>query len=184
MSDTAQRIAAIANALPHPLVIAIDGRAAAGKTTLANALSALLCAPVVQMDHFFLPAALRTETRYAEAGGNVDYARFLADVLPHLLANESFAYRPFDCKSMTLSEEIQIPAAPVRIVEGSYALHPRFGVYAQLSLFCDVDRTVQRTRILARNGASAETFFQRWIPLEEAYFSAYGIRESAKMVVA
>ena len=51
------------------VVIAIDGRAGAGKTTFANELADLLCGEIVPMDHFFLPPELRTEERLAEAGG-------------------------------------------------------------------------------------------------------------------
>lgn len=66
-------------------VAAIDGNAAAGKSTLAARIAAFF-APrcsvnVFHMDDFFLPGALRTPERLAEPGGNVHYERFQDEVL-------------------------------------------------------------------------------------------------------
>jgi len=154
-------------------VIAIDGRAASGKTTKAMLLSAALDAPVIHMDDFFLPPSLRTEERLAQPGGNVHYERFAEEVLPHLTSGEAFVYRVFDCSRMDFHGLREIPAAPVRIVEGSYAHHPALGDYADLRVFTSVNEAEQMARILARNGEGmAEMFRTRWIPMEEQYFAA------------
>ena len=59
-----------------PFLLAIDGRCAAGKTTLAAQLARLSGCTVVPMDHFFLRPEQRTEERFLEPGGNVDRERF------------------------------------------------------------------------------------------------------------
>jgi len=165
-------------------VIAIDGRAASGKTTKAGLLSAMLDAPVIHMDDFFLPPALRTEERLAQPGGNVHYERFAEEVVPALRSGDAFSYRIFDCGQMDFAGERTIPAAPIRIVEGSYAHHPTLGDYADLRVFTSVDEGEQMARILRRNGERmAEMFRTRWIPMEETYFSAFGIREKADIVL-
>ena len=165
-------------------VIAIDGRAASGKTTKAALLSAVLDAPVIHMDDFFLPPALRTEERLARAGGNVHYERFAEEVIPSLHTGESFAYRVFDCSQMDFGGIREIPAAPVRIVEGSYAHHPALRDYADLRVFTAVNEEEQMARILRRNGERmAEMFRTRWIPMEEDYFSHFSIREKADIVL-
>lgn len=165
-----------------PVIVAIDGRAASGKTTLAAELAAILDAATVHMDDFFLPPDLRTETRLAEAGGNVHYERFREEVLPHLARPEAFSYGVFDCGRMALDGERAVAAAPVRIVEGSYAHHPAFGNYAHVRVFCTVDADGQMARILQRNGASmAERFRSEWIPMEETYFRTFGIEASADL---
>ena len=64
-----------------PLVIAIDGRCAAGKTTLAARLKDERNCNVIHMDHFFLQQEQRTEKRLKEPGGNVDYERFVKEVI-------------------------------------------------------------------------------------------------------
>ena len=165
-------------------VIAIDGRAASGKTTKAALLSAVLDAPIIHMDDFFLPPALRTPERLAQPGGNVHYERFAEEVLPGLCTGEAFTYRVFDCSQMDYNGVREIPAAPIRIVEGSYAHHPALSDYADLRVFTSVAEDEQMTRILRRNGEKmAEMFRTRWIPMEEDYFAHFGIREKAELTL-
>ena len=169
---------------PDVRVIAIDGRAASGKTTKAALLSAMLNAPVIHMDDFFLPPLLRTPERLALPGGNVHYERFAEEVVPSLKSGKAFAYRIFDCGQMDFAGFREIPAAPIRIVEGSYAHHPALGDYADLRVFTSVDEQEQMARILRRNGEKmAEMFRSRWIPMEEKYFASFGIREKADVVL-
>jgi len=161
-------------------VIAIDGRAASGKTTMAKLLQEILEADVIRMDDFFLPPALRTEERFQQAGGNVHQERFRAEVLPHLSLPAAFSYNIFDCSRMDYCGKREIGTAKIRIVEGSYSCHPLFGNYADVTVFSDVDGQTQLQRIRKRNGEEmAKLFRDRWIPLEEAYFHAYQIADKA-----
>ena len=165
-------------------VIALDGRAAAGKSTLAAMLSDILGGSLLHMDDFFLPPELRTAERLATPGGNVHYERFADEVLPHLNGRDGFTYGVFDCGKMALGGQREVSASVWRIVEGSYSLHPAFGDYADLKVFLDVDPETQMRRILHRNGAKmAEMFKPRWIPMEEAYFSHCGIRKKADLLL-
>ena len=157
-------------------VIAIDGRAASGKSTMAGQLGEILGAGIVQMDDFFLPPARRTEERLTKPGGNIHYERFLEEVLPRLSLPQSFSYRRFDCGRMDYGGERTVAEGRIRIVEGSYSCHPQFGDYADITVFSDVDSREQMRRILARNGETmAEMFRNRWIPMEEAYFEQYSV---------
>ena len=168
----------------RPTVIAIDGRAASGKSTVAQQLSDILDAAVVHMDDFFLPPALRTSERLATPGGNVHYERFAEQVLPHLGLNAPFCYDRFDCSVMRLTDTVSVPAASYQIVEGSYSTHPIFKDYADLRIFSDISPDEQFKRISVRNSASmAELFKTRWIPMEETYFKAYHIRENATLII-
>ena len=165
-------VLAKATALPDkPVhVLVIDGRSASGKTTLARQLASILKTDVVHMDDFFLPPELRTKDRYAEPGGNVHYERFMQEVLPHLRDPEPFSYRRFDCSTMKPGDMRDIRSGQWRIVEGAYSLHPKFGRYADLTIFYDITPEEQARRILLRNGERGLKMFQsRWIPLEELY---------------
>lgn len=166
-------------------VIAIDGRAAAGKTTLAAALASALGGSVIHMDDFFLPPSLRTEARYGEPGGNVHYERFMEEVLPSLRTSRSFSYRRFDCSTSSfLPEPVFIDGGGIVIVEGAYSLSPRFGRYYGFSVFCDIEREEQMRRIKARNGVvQAEAFRDRWIPLEERYIKAFSVDRAANLCI-
>ena len=168
----------------EPRVIAIDGRAAAGKSTLASLLKVALDAETVHMDDFFLPPSLRTPERLSEVGGNIHYERFADEVIPFLRRGEGFSYGIFDCGVMAINGSQEIKPSGWRIVEGSYSRHPKFGRYADLTVFCSVSPEEQMKRILARNGQwLAEKFKNEWIPMEERYFEASRIHEDSDIVM-
>lgn len=165
-------------------VIAMDGRAAAGKTTLAEELAVTLGGAVVHMDDFFLPGELRTPERLAAPGGNVHAERFAEEVLPYLRRRAAFRYRRFDCHRMDYNGWTEIPPVPVIIVEGAYSQYPQFGHYADLTVFCDIAPEEQKRRITARNGEEHWMVFrEQWIPLEEKYLAEYHIKENAMLTV-
>lgn len=165
-------------------VVAIDGRCASGKTTLAEQLSFVTDAGVVHMDDFFLPSQLRTQERLTEPGGNVHYERFGQEVLTALEQGGDFSYRIFDCKTMALGGERQVSGTGILVVEGAYSCHPKLGEYMSLRVFSDVESKEQQRRILARDGEEALVVFQQqWIPMEENYFAVYKIREQADIVL-
>lgn len=165
-------------------VVAVDGRSASGKTTMAEKLSAVTGAGMIHMDDFFLPPNLRTAERFAVPGGNVHYERFQQEVLPHLRDSGPFSYRRFNCSQMDYGEPRQVKESSWRIVEGAYSQHPALKNYMDLRVFADVDQETQMQRIRRRNGAEqTEQFAVRWIPLEEAYFRAFRIREKSDLVL-
>lgn len=154
-------------------IVAIDGRCASGKSTLADALGAKYGCPVIHMDHFFLQPHQRTAERLRIPGENIDHERFLQEVLLPLREGKPCAYRPFDCGTGNLGEPIHMEDGSLILVEGSYACHRALREHYDLRLFVTVEPKEQMERILCRNGAEmAELFRSRWIPLEEAYFDA------------
>ncbi len=157
----------------RPLLIAIDGRCASGKTTLAARLREICGCTVAHMDHFFLRPEQRTEKRYQTPGGNVDHERFLQEVLLPLHGGAWPEYRPFDCHTQRLAEPVCLERAPAVVVEGSYSCHPALRAFYDLRIFLTISPEEQLRRIAEREGADyAEVFRTRWIPLEERYFSA------------
>lgn len=170
---------------PGKCVVAIDGRCASGKTTLAKLLAIVTGAGVVHMDDFFLPPELRTLKRLQEPGGNVHYERFQQEVLPALERGEDFSYRCFDCGRMTYGQERKVIGKGIVVVEGAYSCHPKLGEYMAIRVFSDVESQEQKKRIAARDGEDALAVFrERWIPMEENYFTAYKIRERADVVLS
>ena len=120
------------------VVIAIDGCAASGKTTLAKKLSNMFNASVIHMDDFFLPLEKRTEERLNTPGGNIDYERFKEEVVNNL--DNDFTYNAFNCSIMKVDKEVFVKKTNLLIIEGSYSLHPYFGKYYDLSIFLDIDK--------------------------------------------
>ncbi len=161
-----------------PVLIALDGRCAAGKTTLARELRRDYGWSVVPMDHFFLRPEQRTQARLDQPGGNVDHERFFAEVLQPLRAGQTATYRPYNCHSGDFDDPVRVEPASVVLVEGSYSCHPDLWDCYDLRIFLTVDPQEQRRRLLVREGAErARVFARRWIPLEERYFAACGIAE-------
>lgn len=165
-------------------IIAIDGRCAAGKTTLAAELAEQLDGDVIHMDDFFLPPKLRTPERRSEPGGNVHYERFLTEVIPKLVSGEAFSYQRFDCSRMAPGDRIPVQNNGFVFVEGAYSCHPVLGNYMDRKVFLDIDRRNQTERIRKRNGEDRlQDFLQLWIPLEEAYFRAFSVEENADYII-
>lgn len=165
------------------VIIAIDGGAGSGKTTLSNLLHERFGAAVIHMDDFFLRPEQRTPERLAQAGGNFDRERFFNEVISSLGKNEPFSYQRFDCATMTLGDMVEVPFTPLLIVEGSYSHHPFFDGYYDLRVFLHISPAEQRKRILERNKEYSDMFFNRWIPLEERYFKTFSIKKQADFVI-
>ena len=186
MTPEALLVDAIKNRLKTrtPLLVAIDGRSASGKTSLALRLKETAGACVIHMDHFFPRPEQRTPERLARPGGNVDYERFLSDVIAPLKRGEPFSYRPFNCHTMTMGDAIEIKPHSVTIVEGAYACHPALWDLYDLHVFLSIDPAEQARRILRRNGeADAAIFRDKWIPMEERYFEAFQIPEKCDFFI-
>lgn len=155
-----------------PVSLAIEGRCASGKTTLADFLLRVYPgARVVHMDDFFLPPHMRTGQRLAQAGGNVHYERFLEEAGRGVRTGEAFSHRVFDCSQGGFSGERHLPAAALTLVEGSYSMRPELEPLYTVSVFLDISPQEQQRRIARRNGPEGLAIFNgRWIPLEERYF--------------
>lgn len=165
------------------VIVAIDGNCTAGKTTLADRLSKEYACNVIHMDDFFLRPEQRTPARFAEIGGNVDYERFQEEVLVPLTAGEEVTYRPFSCRTFTLTDPVTLPRKALTIIEGTYSLHPYFGDCYDLMIRLTVSPEVQRQRILLRPEFLHRRFFEEWIPMENRYFETFGISEKCHLVL-
>ena len=164
--------------------MAIDGRCAAGKTTLAKLLAAKYAGAVIHMDDFFLPAELRKPERFLEPGGNVHYERFLNEVAPRIKKGGPFKYRAFDCGRMDYGDWVFIPDTRLIIIEGAYSLRPDFIDLYDIKVFMDINPGEQRRRIVVRNGEAAYAgFAEKWIPLEEKYIKESGIIDHRDIIV-
>ncbi len=159
-----------------PVLAAIDGQCASGKTTLAELIRQVYDCNVFHMDDFFLRPEQRTPQRLAEVGGNVDYERFREEVLTPLDSGRPFTYQVYDCRTQTLAKVEDVPVKRLNIVEGAYSRHPYFGSCYHLEYCLTIDQNEQRNRILKRNGADMlRRFESEWIPMENAYLTKFGI---------
>ena len=164
-------------------LVAIDGKCTSGKTTLASKLTEIYDCNVFHMDDFFLRPEQRTRSRFAEVGGNVDYERFNKEVLSPLKSGQLFSYRPFDCKTFTLSNSVDVSSKKLNIIEGSYSMHPYFGDPYDLKILLTVDEETQRQRVLERPVFLHKRFFEEWIPMENCYLDDFQISNNVDMIL-
>lgn len=166
------------------VIFALEGGSAAGKTTLSKLFESIYDCTVFHMDDFFLQPHQRTPERFAKTGGNIDWERFLSEVLLPLSEGENITYKKFDCSSKSLSEEIHTTPKKLVVVEGVYSMHPELEKFYDFSVFLDISHEQQRERILHRNSPeSAQRFFNEWIPLENNYFEKTLIKQRCDMTI-
>ena len=154
------------------VLLVIDGRCGAGKTTLASRISEKFTCNVFHMDDYFLRKEQRTKERLSEIGGNVDRERFIEEIASKLHSDEDIVFAPFDCQTMSVKEKRIVKQTHVTIVEGSYAMHRSLRKYYDYIIYLTIDPNMQRKRIYERNPERYEDFINRWIPLEETYFTS------------
>lgn len=163
------------------LLVALDGRCGAGKTTLADLLKESIACNVIHTDSFFLRPEQRTEERLQSPGGNVDYERILEEVIKPWHKNKTFSYRPFSCTTKMLEESVMVLPQPVTLIEGAYSCHPSLIDNYDLKIFLDIDTETQRKRVQERNGENASMFYEKWIPMEEKYLKEFSVKENCDM---
>ena len=153
----------------EPAVVAVDGRCGSGKTGFAKLAQQLFPCNVIHMDDFYIPPKKRPGNWMETPGGNMDLKRFLREVLIPAGTGDPIYYRPFDCRSGAPGDPVFLPACPLTIVEGSYALHPLLAPHYHLRVFFTCSQEEQRRRLERREGEHFAAYESRWIPLEEQY---------------
>ena len=168
--------------LAGSVIIAIDGNSASGKSTLANFLASLYECNLYRIDDYFLPLTKRTKERLNEIGGNIDRERFLEEVLLPTKNGLSLKAQRYDCKSNAFLSPVEYTPKKLTIIEGCYSLHPALAPYYNLSVFMSIYGKTQRERIIKRNSPTlANRFFNEWIPMENAFFEHYDLKNNCSI---
>jgi uridine kinase len=202
MLDTlAREVASVA--VPHPVRVAVDGRPASGKTTLADELAERLRnqgAFVIRasIESFLLPRAVRYRRGELSAAGNYydsfDYARLKEVLLDPLGPGGEREYYPaiYDMRTdrAVVEPSTSAPAEAVLIFEGVFLLRPELIDRWDLSIFVAVEfeetvaRARQRDKALYGGSAEAERRFRaRYGPSQDLYFDLVSPLDQADIVV-
>ena len=166
------------------VVLAIDGAAASGKTTLSAILKEKYNAAVVHMDDFFLPASRKTEDRLAECDGNIDRERFIAEVLPNVRIKATFEYGKYDCAEGCVTHNVKVEDASLLVIEGVYSMSAYFRNSYDIKVMLTVDDETQKARLRKRCSPERfEAFMNVWLPLEKRYFGLGGVIEACDLII-
>ncbi len=182
LPDVIRRISACPG---ERVLVTIDGPCAAGKTTLAGKLAEAFGAAVIHTDDFVIPHAQKTPERLAVPGGNCDAARLAAEVAAPWKQGTQVVYRKYDFRNDRLLPEEKLPDCRVLILEGSYCNLPAIRKYADVRIFLAAPWETRLERLRQRESPrSLQMFMDRWIPLEDAYFSAYGLPDPGCVLIS
>jgi len=170
------RIQQLLDASDGPCLVTLDGPCASGKTTMTERLGRLFGAVVLHTDEYVVPHARKTAERLAIPGGNCEWERLTEEALIPWKENRNCWLQPYDCHADVLKPGIEVKPAGLMILEGSYSNLPAIRKLADLRLFAATSLDVRMERLRKReSAASFKQFETRWIPLENAYFEAYGL---------
>lgn len=138
-------------------VLAIDGRAGSGKTTLGNdlflALSAKRSVTLIHMDEIYedWQGALGKPLTTKLANLLEDIAKGLTHQLPI-----------YDWDEKTFNSYRDVPATEILILEGVGSAQRVVREFATATIWLDVDSETGLRRVLERDGKVSEPFMRQW----------------------
>lgn len=160
-------------------LVAIDGGAGAGKTTLAYRLAQVLGAPVIQLDDFI-------------SFGDLEgwWPRFESQVLEPLFLGEAAQFQIRDWVNDTqgdgLADWKEVPWSPVVIIEGVGASRQAVADRLTFTIWIEVDAAERLRRGLERDRDQEiiVEIWQRWQVMEAEFFARDKPQERADVVVS
>jgi uridine kinase len=193
IGDLADRVLAVVT--DHPVRVAVDGRSAAGKTTLANALATAVRAASArtviraELDGFMKMVADRNaypydspESYYLDAW---DYPAIRANLLIPLGPGGDRRYR-----TGPLDPPRTAPADAILLADGVFLQRPELDRFWDLRIYLDIGleeslrRGVERDRHWMGGAVEAERRYRtKYLPGEQRYLAEARPRERAHLVV-
>lgn len=158
-------------------LIAIDGPAGAGKTTLAGKLlheySVSQTVTVIHMDDLY-----NGWTRAL----NEELTSRLGDILRRNNIGAPFDIKLFNWTSMKFDGVQRIQPTDVLIIEGVGAAQKIVRDAGATTFWLDIEPTVGLQRVLARDGQEIELFMHQWQLDQEIHFLSDKTRENAQHI--
>lgn len=154
-----------------PYIVAVDGYAGAGKSTLAKSLADQLDAQVVTLDDFYRALTPEQAGRLrAEAAMRAyfDIAEFANNILLPLQNNTIASWQPIDWLTGRSLANKQLLPEGVVIVEGVFACANKLLEHIDMSVMVTAEQALCQQRVLARPQED-DGWYQHWAATEEWY---------------
>ncbi|MFM9150857.1 MAG: uridine kinase [Candidatus Planktophila sp.] len=171
-------LAEIASEAEQP-IIAIDGPAGAGKTTLAQnislALSPQLSTTVIHMDELY--------PGWEQALGTT-----LTETLHWLVqshkAMKPLKYSPFNWATNEFSDSRTLDSTELLILEGVGSAQRIIEDSLTTSIWLDLDPLIGFQRVIERDGASITAQMKNWLTMQEQHFLADQTKERCEFLLS
>lgn len=176
LTELARRIAA--RSCPHAVrLLAIDGLAGAGKSSLARHLARLLGGvPIVPMDDFLAWDDITTFV-----------PRLEDQVVAPLLRGESIRYQQrdwaHDWAGRSLGPWREVPFSPTVIFDGVSAARREIAPHLTYAIWVETPAELCVRRGIARDGEGARALWEGFTPSLQRFFAEDGTRERADLVL-
>ncbi|CAB5039561.1 MAG: hypothetical protein F2921_04825 [Actinobacteria bacterium] len=160
----------------EPILIAIDGPAGSGKTSLANQLSNKLnSATTIHMDDLYNgweDALTPTLTRHLEEW-----------ILDPLTQQATVKYQKFDWTSSEYGSPIEVRDIELLILEGVGAAQEIIRQSADLTIWIEVGPQIGLARVLNRDGDQLLPYMLKWQERESAHFLIDQTKENCQIFI-
>ena len=174
IAELTARIAELPPLAGPTRVIAVDGPAGSGKTTLAAQLGERLDGALV----------LNTDQLYPGWDGLAEGAeRLVDDVLRPLSEGAAAAVRPWDWLSDSEGERRSLPACETLIVDGAGCGSRAAAPFLSMIIWLDADPEQRQQRALERDGEMFAPHWESWAEQERALFEREQTRERADLII-
>lgn len=154
-------------------VIAVDGPAGSGKTTLADALGAR-GATVLHLDDLY--------EGWSGLEGSL-WPRLSAQVLEPLRRGVPGRYQRYAWDSGAFAEWIDVPVPDLLVLEGCGSARRDVDAVAVLRIWVEAPADLRLERGLARDGADTREHWLTWMSDEAAHFARERTRERADVLL-
>jgi uridine kinase len=151
-------------------VVAVDGPAGSGKTTLAGAVAERCAAAgrtahVIHMDDLY--------AGWTGLDGDL-WPRLAAQVLEPLRRGRPGRFQRYDWVDGRFAEWVDVPVPDVLVLEGCGSGRRAGARDLDLLVWVEADATTRLARGLERDGADARPHWERWMRDEAAHFAREG----------
>ncbi|HEX5087024.1 MAG TPA: 4-amino-4-deoxy-L-arabinose transferase [Nocardioides sp.] len=153
-------------------LVAIDGPAGSGKTTLARAVAELTGAQVVHMDDLM-----------DGWDGMAGTGPQLLTIVEPLAGGVAGSYRHYDWHAGRFDRTVEVPPAPWLVIEGVGAGNPLIADLVTVLVWVEADDDVRLRRGLERDGSAMEGRWRAWMRDEVGLFAAQRTAERADVRV-